>query len=161
MFDQGRPDSGDNPIVLRASAGASWAFVIFAAVFAVALVRGYLGAATMAGRIGTIFFTGVPICLLAWAAVFMATHRSTMSISADAITYAKAASARTRAAVPQMLVLDRSSGNDLRVVQATRQGRKYAVGLTIHGSGMTLPLATFGVSRVRRACIAKGWQFPA
>ncbi len=27
------------------------------------------------------------------------------------------------------------------------------------GSGTILPLSTFGVSRVRRACIAKGWQF--
>jgi hypothetical protein len=161
MFDQGQPDSGDNPIVMRASVGASWALVIFAAIFAFALVRGYIGASTTAGRIGTIVFMGVPICLLVWAAIFMATRRSTMSISADAITYAKAASARTRAASPQMLVLDRSSGNDLRVVMATRRGRKYVAGLSIHGSGLILPLATFGVSRVRRACIAKGWQFPA
>jgi hypothetical protein len=161
MFDQGPPQSGDDPIILRASAGVSWAFVIFAAVFAFGLVRGYLAAASTSGRIGITFIMGVPICLCAWVAIYGATRRSTMSISANAITYAKAATAKTRAAVPQVLVLDRSSGSDLRVVTQTRQGRKYMAGLTIQGSSMILPLATFGVSRVRRACIAKGWQFPA
>jgi hypothetical protein len=60
MFDQGPPQSGDSPIVLRASAAVSWAFVVFAVVFAFVLVRGYLGAATTAGRIGTILFMGCP-----------------------------------------------------------------------------------------------------
>ncbi len=143
--------------MLRANASVAWVFVFFAALAAFALVRGYLGAATTAGRIGTIIFMGVIICLLAWPAIYMATHRPTMSISADSITYAKATSART--AVPQVLVLDRSSGNDLRVVTAIRRGGKYT-GLTIQGSGTILSLQLFDVSAVRRACIAKGWQFP-
>jgi hypothetical protein len=161
MFDQVPPQSGDNPILLRATAAGSWTFVILAAVCAFALVRGYLGAATTAGRIGAILFMGVFICLFVWAAIFLAMHRSTMSIAAGAITYAKAASGKTRAATPQVLVLDRSSGSDLRVVTAIRQGRKVVVGFTIQGSGIILPMAPFGFSRVRRTCIAKGWQFPA
>jgi hypothetical protein len=161
MFDQGSPDPGDNPIVLRAATFPFWFFVILAALFAIALARGAPDAATTAGRIGTIFFMGAPLCLCVWAAIFMAMHRPTMSISASAITYARAASARTRAAGGQTLVLDRSLGNDLRLVTLTRRGAKQAPRLTIHGSGTTLPLITFGVSRVRSACIAKGWEFPA
>jgi hypothetical protein len=162
MFDQpALSQSGDDPVVLRASAGASWAFAVFAAVFAFALARGYVGAATTAGRIGVIAIMGVGIVFCGWAALYMAFRRPTLSISASAITYAKAASARTRAIGGQALVLDRSSGTDLRVVTATRRGRAFIAGLTIPGSGTTLPVASFGVSRVRKACIAKGWRFPA
>jgi hypothetical protein len=161
MFDQGPLDSRDNPIVLRAATFPSWFFVTLAALFAVAIARGYPDAATTAGRIGTLIFMGVPLCLCVWAAIFFATHRPTMSVSASAITYARSASARTRAAGGQTLVLDRSLGNDLRLVTLTRRGAKQAPRLTIHGIGTSLPLATFGISRVRSACIAKGWQFPA
>jgi hypothetical protein len=167
MSNQVPPGSGDNATVLRGTAGGSWWFAILTAVFAFALVRGYLGAATTAGRIGTIFLMGLAICFCAWAAIFMVAHRPTMSISAGAITYAKAAtSARSRAAGPETLVLDRSSGNSLSVVTKTRivvrgsrKYRKNTIGLTIPGSGITLPMASFGVNRVERACVANGWQF--
>jgi hypothetical protein len=52
MFDQVPPASKDDPIVLRPSAGAAWVWMVLAAFFAFALIRGYLGAATTAGRIG-------------------------------------------------------------------------------------------------------------
>jgi hypothetical protein len=90
----------------------------------------------------------------------MASRRPTLSISADEITYTSAASARTWTTVPRTIVLDRSAGNDLRLVTAIRRGGKYA-GLTVHGSGTTLPLSSFDVSQVRRTCMAKGWHFTA
>jgi hypothetical protein len=161
MFDQVPSATADNPIVLRASAGAAWAWAIFAAFFAFALVRGYLGAATTAGRVGVVVFMGSCTGLALWAAVYIARRRSTMSISAGEIVYAKATTARTRAAGPEMLVLDRSAGNDLRVLTVSRGNRKYVTGLTIQGTGTTLPIRTFDPNRVRRACLAKGWQFPA
>jgi hypothetical protein len=148
-------------VILRASAGAAWVWAVLAAFFAFALVRGYLGAATTAGRIGVVVFMGSCIGLVLWAAVYMVMHRSTMSISANEIIYAKAATARTRAAGPQMLVLDRSSGSDLRMLTVSRGNRKYATGLTIDGSGTTLPIRTFDPNLVRQACLAKGWRFPA
>jgi hypothetical protein len=58
MFDQVRPAAEDDPIVLRPSAGAAWVWVALAAFFVFALIRGYLGAATTAGRIGVVIFTG-------------------------------------------------------------------------------------------------------
>jgi hypothetical protein len=161
MFDQVPPDSGDRPIVLHASAGAAWVWVVLAAFFAFALVRGYLGAATAAGRIGVVVFMGSCIGLALWAAVYMVRNRSTMSISANEIIYAKATTARTKATGPEILVLDRASGNDLRVLTVSRGSRKYVTGLTIHGSGTTLPVRTFDPNLVRKACLAKGWQFPA
>jgi hypothetical protein len=161
-FDQAPPrQSQDKPIILKASAGVSLAIAIFAAFFAFALARGYAGAATTAGRIGTVIFMGACVVLCAWVAIVLFTHRSTLTISDSTIIYAKAASARTRAAGGQMLVLDRASGNELKVITTTRGNRQLSTGLTIKGSGTRVPLGPFGVSRVRRACIAKGWQFPA
>jgi len=148
--------SADNPIVLRASAGAAWVWVVLAAFFAFALVRGYLGAATTAGHIGVVIFVGSCIGLFVWAAAYMLMHRSTISISASQIIYARAT---TRRADRQILVLDRSSG-DLGVLTARRGNRTYVTGLTIHGSGTTLPVRTFDPNLVRKACRSKGWQFP-
>ena len=161
MFDQVPSASADNPIVLRANASVAWAWVIFAAFFAFALVRGYLGAATTAGRIGVVVFMGACIGVFLWAGIYMITHRATMSISAGQITYARPVTARTRAAGPEILVLDRSSGNDLTMLTVKRGSRKYATGLTIHGSGTTMPIRTFDPNQVRKACIAKGWQVRA
>ncbi|HUC58920.1 MAG TPA: hypothetical protein VMA95_16075 [Streptosporangiaceae bacterium] len=159
MFDQVPSGSADSPIVLRANASMAWAWVLFAAVFAFALVRGYLGAATTAGRIGAVAFMGSCVVLLLWAAIYMVLRRPTMEISASEIVFAKAQTARTRAAGPQVLVLDRSSGSDLRVLTRTRGTRRYVTGLTLHGSGTTLPIGTFVFDQVKQACLAKGWQF--
>jgi hypothetical protein len=152
---------GQSPVILRSSTAGTWVFGVLAAVFAFALVRGYLGASTTAGRIGTVIFMGVACALCAWAAVFLLTHRSTLEISADTITYAKYQNARSRATGLRQLVLYRTDGDVLRVVQAGRQGRQQLTGFTIEGSGTTLPLNTFGSRRVRKACLARGWQFPA
>jgi hypothetical protein len=161
MFDQVPSSSAETPIVLRANAGAAWVWAVLAAFFAFALVRGFLGAATTAGRIGVVVFMGVCIGLSLWAGIYMVTHRSTVSVSTSEIIYAKAATAKTRAVGAEMLVLDRSSGSGLKMLTASRGSRKYATGLTIHGSGTTLPIRTFDPNQVRRACLAKGWQFPA
>jgi hypothetical protein len=172
MFDQGPlehsplahgplPRSQDNPIVLKSGANASVAFAVLALFFAFALARGFAGAATTAGRIGVTIFMGLCVVACAWAAIVLITHRSTLTVSAGAITYAKANSARTRAAGGEMLVLDRASGDKLTVIRTTRNGRLAGTGLTIKGSGIILPLTPFGARRVRAACIARGWQFAA
>jgi hypothetical protein len=120
MFDQVPPASDDDPIVLRPSAGVAWVWAVLAAFFGFALIRGYLGAATTGGRIGVVIFMGACIALAGWAAVYMVTHRPAMSISASQITWAKATTARTRAADPQILVLDHSGGKDLKLLTASR-----------------------------------------
>jgi hypothetical protein len=159
MFDQVPPAAEDDPIVLRPSAGAARVWMALAAFFVFALIRGYLGAATTAGRIGVIIFTGTCIALFLWAAVYMLTHRPTMSISASQITWAKATTARTKVAGPQVLVLERSAGQDLMFVTWRRGNRTYANGLTIAGTGTTLPIRIFNPNQVRQACRAKGWHF--
>jgi hypothetical protein len=161
MFDQVPPASEDDPIVLRPSAGAAWVWMVLAVFFAFALIRGYLGAATTGGRIGVVIFMGACSALALWAAVYMVTHRPTMSISASEITWTKATTAKTRAVAPQILVLERSSGKDLKLLTSSRGNRKYANGLTIQGTGTTLPIRTFDPNQVKRACLTKGWQFPA
>ena len=160
MMGQGPQDSHQDAITLRASAAGVWLFIVLAAVFAFALVRGYLGAATTAGRIGTVIFMGLATAGSLWGATFIFRHRSALEISADAITYSKSPNAKSMAQRSRQLVLDRTSGDALSVIKIGNQQR-YSQGLTIRGSGTTLPMAAFGVARVKHACTAKGWQFQA
>jgi hypothetical protein len=51
--------------------------------------------------------------------------------------------ARSRAADPQILILDRSCGKDFKLLTASRRNRKYANGLTTAGTGTILPIRTF------------------
>ena len=160
MIGQGPQDSGGNAITLRASAAGTWLFGVLAAIFAFALVRGYLGAATTAGHIGVVIFMGLCTLLSAWAGILLLRRRSTLEVSTDAITYSSYPNARSKAMGTRQLVLDRSAGNELSVVNTGPQGRQRP-GLTIRGSGTTLPLNLFGADRVKKACLARGWQFPS
>lgn len=156
MLDKPTPATADDhPVVLRATSGTWWIFAVLAVLFAFALARGYLGATTTGERIQAIALMGTATALCAWAALAMRFRRSTLTISADAITYARRASARPRSASGQVLALHRSSGDELRlVVVSPSPGRPPQTRLTI-------PVVSFDVNRVRRACIAKGWQFTA
>jgi uncharacterized membrane protein len=151
--------SGDRPVVLRPSTGTAWFFAFLTPFFAFALARGYTGAATTGGRIGAVAGMGAVIVFCAWAALTMVLRRPRLSISASAITYSPATPLLTRATGRQALVLDRSSGTDLRIVQFTRPGRPPVSGLTIPGSGTTLPVPNFDLARIRTACTASGWRF--
>jgi len=160
MIGQGPQASAAHPITLRTSPVGTWLFVVMAALFAFALVRGYLGAATSAGRVGVVIFMGAFFVLCILAATVLLIRRSTLEISADAITYYGNPTARSKALGVRQLVLDRSSGDELSVVLSGPQGRQRP-GLTIPGSGTTLPLNLFSADRVKRACLARGWHFSA
>jgi hypothetical protein len=160
MIGQGPQDSVGNPITVQASPIGTWLLAVLAAFCALALVRGYLGAATTAGRIGIVIFMGLCSVFFAWVAVILLIRRSTLEVSADAITYSSYTSAKSKAMGTRQLVLDRSSGDQLSVVRTGPQGRQRP-GLTIAGTGTILPLNLFGANRVKQACLAKGWQFPS
>ena len=160
MLDKPTPArTDDHPVVLRTQSGAWWIFAVVAAFSAFALARGYLGASTTGEKIEAVAILGPAILFCAWAALMMKFRRPTLTISADSITYARRAPARARAA-NDVLTLDRSAGSELRVVVVSPSpGRPPTTRLTIPGSGTTLPVVSFDVNRVRRACIATGWQF--
>lgn len=151
--------SGDRPVVLRPSIGTAWFFAILTPFCAFALVRGYTSAATTGSRIGVAVGMGAVIVFCAWAALTMVLRRPRLSISASAITYSPATPFLTRATGRQALVLHRSSGTDLRIVRFSRPGRPPVSGITIPGSGMTLPVPSFDLARIRTACAASGWRF--
>jgi hypothetical protein len=155
----GSSGSGDRPVVLRPGIGTAWIFAILTAFFAFALVRGYTSAATAGGRIQAVALMGAVIVFCAWAALTMVLRRPRLSISASAITYSPATPFLTRATGRQALVLDRSSGTDLRIVRFSRRGRPPVSGLTIPGSSTTLPIPGFDLDRIQMACTASGWQF--
>jgi hypothetical protein len=155
MSDQMPSASADSPIVIRTSARVAWVFVVLAAVVAFALVRGYLDAATIGSRVEPVVILGPFIVFAVWAALYMVRHRSTLSISADEIILARRAS-------PPRLVLDRSSGHDLKMITVTSgYNLKYATGLAIYGGSTTLPIRTFDANLVMDACLARGWRFRA
>jgi hypothetical protein len=161
MPDKPTPGKTDDyPVVLRTTAGTWWIFAVVGTLCAFALARGYLGASSTGERIEAVAIMGTAFLLCAWAALTMLFRRPTLTISADAITYARHPSARSRAAGGQVLALDRSAGSELRlVVMSPSPGRPATTRLTIPGGGTNLPVVSFDVNRVRQACIAKGWQF--
>ena len=163
MFDNQTPaEADDHPVVLRTESGTWWIFAVVAVLCAFALARGYLGANSDGERIGAVASMGTAILLCAWAALMMKFRRPTLTISANSVTYARPGSARARAANGGTLALDRSSGSELRlVVVSPSPGRPAMTRLTIPGCGTTLPVVSFGLNRVRQACVAKGWQFTA
>jgi hypothetical protein len=100
MSGQVPPAPADDPIALRPSAAAAWAWMVLAAFFTFALIRGYLGAATTTGRIRAVISMGACTAPAPWAAAYMVTHRPALSITASQITWAKATTARTRGRRP-------------------------------------------------------------
>jgi hypothetical protein len=152
----------EHPVVLRTESGTWWIFAVVAAFCAFALARGYFGANTTGQRIEAIALMGTATLLCAWAALMMKFRRPTLTISADAVTYARQASRRARGADGHALALHRSAGDELRlVVVSPSPGRPAMTRLTIPGSSTTLPVVSFGLNRVRQACVAKGWRFTA
>jgi hypothetical protein len=79
----------DHPVVLRAMSGTWWIFAVVGALCAFALARGYFSASTTGERIEAVAIMGTAILLCAWAALTMKFRRPTLTISADAITYAR------------------------------------------------------------------------
>ena len=102
---------------------------------------------------------GAVILFCVWAALTMVLRRPRLSISATAITYSPATPFLTRKTGRQPQVLDRSSGTDLQIVRFPRPGRSPVAGLTIPGSGTTLPVPGLDLTRIRTACTAGGWRF--
>jgi hypothetical protein len=150
--------SGDRPVILRPGTGTAWFFAILPLFFAFALVRGYTSATTAGGRVQAVVLMGAVILFCAWAALTMVLRRPRLSISATVITYSPATPFLTRSAGRQPLKLDGSSGTDLQIVRSPRPGRSPVAGLTIPGSGTTLPVPGFDLARIRKACIASGWR---
>ncbi len=125
-------------------------FGALTAAFLVALVRGFAGAQTAAGRVAVVLFVSVVAGALVLAWVRLIRHPSRLEISPQAITLVDARGARR--------TLSRGAGGQLRVVRVG--GGRYAQpGLTVPGSGTVIPLGFFSTREVRRQCSAAGWSF--
>jgi len=142
---------GDSIVVWAKTAGFFGIFGTMIALFAFALVRGYLGAQTTGGKIGAITFSGLIIALLVLILVAFVRQRSRMEISSRTIVYVNAKD--------HTLTLDRESGDGLRVVKVGTPTRPRP-GLTIGEADAILPITPFSASKLRQACAARGWRFP-
>jgi hypothetical protein len=145
----GLPAAG--AIVVRQSrAQRDGLFGALIAVFLVALVRGYTGAQTAAGRVAVVVFVSALTAVLAVGWVRLIRRPCRLEVTGQAITFVDGRGA-TR-------VLSRESGGRLRIV-AVGGGRVRQPGLTIEGSGTVIALPFFSTKEVRRQCLAAGWSF--
>jgi len=120
------------------------------ALFLLALVRGYPNAQTTAGRVALVVFVAVVSAVLVLGWIWLIRRPCRLEVSGQAITFVG------RRGTTQ--VLSRDFGDQLRVVRLG-SGRYSHPGLTIVGSGKSIPLSFMSVREVRRQCLAAGWSF--
>ena len=125
-------------------------FGVLTAVFVLAMVRGFTGAATGGGRIAVIAFTGAVIVLLLWGWIRSIMRPSHLEISPAAVTLVDPGGQRR--------TLARGSGDEISVT-VVGGGRYRRPALTIAGSGTVLPLSFFSLPEIERQCVANGWRF--
>jgi hypothetical protein len=125
-------------------------FGALVAVFLVALARGYPHAQTSTGRVVLVVFVAAVTAALVLMWVRLIRRPCRLEISGQAITFVDGRGAAR--------VLSRELGDQLRVV-SLGSGRYRQRGLTIAGSGTTIPLPFFSLREVRRRCLAAGWSF--
>jgi hypothetical protein len=151
----GTPGAGAaaGAIVVRQSrAQRDGLFGALIAVFLVALVRGYTGAQTSAGRVAVVVFVAVFTAVLGTGWVRLIRRPCRLEITTQAITFVDGRGAAR--------VLSSETGGQLRIV-SLGGGRFRQPGLTIAGSGTVIALPFFSTKEVRRQCLAAGWIFTA
>ena len=137
-------------VVRQSRAQRDGLFSALIAVFLVALVRGYTGAQTSAGRAAVVVFVSVVTAALAAGWVRLIRRPCRLEVTPQLITFVDRAGAAR--------VLSREQGDQLRIV-AVGSGRFRQPGLTIAGTGTVIGLPFFSTKEVRRQCLAAGWSF--
>jgi hypothetical protein len=141
--------AADAIVVQQSKAQRDGLFGVLVAVFVAALVRGFTGAETGAGRVAVIVFTGGVIAVLLVLWVRTVQRPSRIEISSEAIRY--------RGPGSKLLTLSSQSGKDLSPV-ALGSGRYRTRGITVRGTGVVIPLPFFSYREIRQQCAARGWQ---
>jgi hypothetical protein len=143
-------EPGDAIVLRQSRAQRDGLFGGLAAVFVVALWRGYTGAQTPGGRVAVVVFCGLVLAALTFVWVRYARRPSHLEITSQAITYVD----------PQgkQRTLASSPGSELAFT-TLGSGRYRSRALTIRGSGTVIPLPFFSAREVRRECAARGWRF--
>jgi hypothetical protein len=144
-------DTGYSSVV-RESAGARdglYGALTFA--FALALVRGVIGASTTAGRIVcALFFGGIVVGgIIVW--IWRRRRAPWLEISDDKIVLQRPKSTEVRQ-------LTKAPGSQLRFVSVGSMQYR-STGLTLVGSGIVLPLSFFTRKVVTQACVDHHWEF--
>lgn len=141
---------GDAIVVRQSRAQRDGLFGGLAAVFVVALWRGYTGAQTPGGRVAVVVFCGLVLAGLTVLWVRYARRPSRLEIASQVITYVDPSG--------KQRLLTSAPGSELAFT-TLGSGRYRTRALTIRGSGSVIPLPFFSVRQVRRECTARGWQF--
>ena len=143
------PVGGGEAVVVWQRA-AFWIALYLAliALFVLAIVVSSQNQATTSGKIEVVVFFGLFIALFVFGLTVALRRRSRLEISAERILYVDARD--------NTLELDRESGNRLRMFGADQRYQ-----LTNGDFQVKVPLSRFSRSRLRSACAAKGWEFPA
>lgn len=146
------PDPG-SIVVAESRSQMAILFGFLVAVFAVALIRGEIGAATTAGRVAAAVFCVVLIAVVARGWIATARRPVRLEITRDAIRLVQRNG--------QVSELSGQSGDELRFVKrhAGPLSRIWILGLTIVGTATFIDLTIFfSRGEVRKACRAQGWR---
>lgn len=146
------PDPG-SIVVAESRSQMAILFGFLVAVFAVALIRGEIGAGTTAGRVAAAVFCVVLIAVVARGWIATARRPVRLEITRDAIRLVQRNG--------QVSELSRQSGDELRFVKrhAGPLSRIWILGLTIVGTATFIDLTIFfSRGEVRKACRAQGWR---
>lgn len=141
---------GDAIVVRQSRAQRDGLFGGLAAVFVVALWRGFTGAQTSGGRVAVVVFCGLVLTGLTVLWVRYARRPSRLEIASQVITYVDPNG--------KQRLLTSAPGSELAFT-TLGSGRYRTRALTIRGSGSVIPLPFFSARRVRRECTARGWEF--
>jgi hypothetical protein len=146
----GEAGAGDAVVVRQSRGQRDGLFGGLAAVFVVALWRGYAGAQTSGGRVAVVVFCGLVPAGLTFLWVRYARRPSHLEITSQAITCVDPqGKQRSLTATP---------GSEL-VFTTLGSGRYRSRALTIRGSGTVILLPFFSAREVRRECTARCWRF--
>jgi hypothetical protein len=145
-------DNDETPIVVTESAvQRDGLFGGLTLLFCVVLVRGVHGASTTAGAIAAGTFSTAMIVglILLWRVVRR--QRSRLVVSTECIALVTSAGTDAN-------VLNRAVGDQLRFVVLGSVRYRYTA-LKGGGDGAPLKIQLFNRTKVRAACVARGWRF--
>jgi hypothetical protein len=141
----------DVTVVQESAAARDGLFGLLVAVLVAALVRGFIGAHTTAGRIAVATIFGALVALVAWGWLILRLGPTRLEVSEEAIRL-------VNAAPKGPIALLRAWGDDLAFIVRGR-GRFGYWALMVRGTDTVLPLRFFNRKQVKRACLSHGWRF--
>jgi hypothetical protein len=151
VTEQPPETAGDVTVVKESALARDGLFGFLVTVLVAALVRGFIGAHTTAGRIAGTTIFGALVALVAWCWLILRRGPTQLEVSDEVITL-------VRASPKGPIALLRTWGDDLAFV--LKGGVRFGYWtLMVRGADTVVPLRFFNRKQVKQACLSHGWRF--